>query len=151
EFLRVPAEERMKCPQCGKGLKVPASMAGRKMKCARCQASLSAATLTQPPPVPERVETMPPSLVETAARRPPEPAPTSPVEPAAGRGPRLLVVLIVALTVLLVAGLVHWWPSREDGSPPPRSTGKDKGKEETASLQLQELKPITLRAGEKTT
>jgi len=115
EFLSVPAEQRLSCPQCGKALKMPASMAGKRMKCPSCQASLSAATLTQPRPVPEQLETMPTSNLHRAARPPPKPTPTcSPGPPGRGK-PHLRVVLAVSLATLLVGGTLIWWAFRKDG------------------------------------
>jgi len=40
-FLRAPGVQRQNCPQCGKALKVPPSMAGKKMKCPQCGFYLS--------------------------------------------------------------------------------------------------------------
>src|SRR5436309_1906361 len=87
EFLRTPGEQRLKCLQCGKALKVPASIVGKRLKCPQCGTSLAAATRSQacPGAVPAYPETLPPSLLETAAGPRSGAAPTARLEPARRR------------------------------------------------------------------
>ncbi len=127
-----PAEEvtRLTCPRCGKALKVPAELTGRKLKCPRCQASLRTG-------VPARPDTSVSGFLETIGapellpERPAErmPAPPAPLPVIAARpvplrplGERGLVAVCILLGVVLAAGAAAWLVLRngkngETGSP----------------------------------
>ncbi|MBI1918347.1 MAG: SUMF1/EgtB/PvdO family nonheme iron enzyme [Planctomycetes bacterium] len=127
QYLRVPGEQRLTCPQCGKRLKVPASLAGKQLKCPQCGASVATATVAElrPVPVPVRHETNLTSPLETAARPASRPAPTAPGKPAGRRGLLIFLLLGVSVTVVLLAAAVHFLSSRADGTAEPKPPGKD--------------------------
>src|SRR5262249_23593512 len=123
-----PVDVRMTCPSCGKHLRIPPELQGRKLKCPRCQTRLttpvdprrpptttaeagSAGTTTAPAAPP------PPSVPTARARQgdtvgePPRSAPPPPVAPVVPMPPRrgspvLLAVGIGVMLTILVWGLI---------------------------------------------
>ena len=74
----VPGEPRLTCQGCGRSLKVPPTVAGKRLRCPRCQTVVAAAAVTQYRSPPDRagVETAAPILQETVAAPPPRPQQT---------------------------------------------------------------------------
>ncbi len=115
-----PAVE-VQCPGCGKSLKIPGSVAGRKVKCPRCQTSLGRVNAPNPPPAPvpvlvqAEVNTATEGFFEkeTSGRTAPPPRKPYRVRPISGRGPLRLGWLVVAAAVVVVGGLLvagfFWW------------------------------------------
>ena len=118
---------RLTCPGCGKSLRVPPTVAGKRLKCPRCQTILGAAAPTHHPSPPDRAgaDTEAPSLVETVAP-PPRLAPRT----RQGRGRAALVLSLVTVASLVVA-LVAWLLLREGKQPvpqPPDASARDEGR-----------------------
>ena len=98
-------EPRLTCPGCGKGLKVPPNLAGKRLKCPRCQTILSAAAAApfRPLPRPPSVGTAAPVRPRTVAA--PPPSPPGPVAGVLGRAFRIAGLTVLAL---LAVGLMSW-------------------------------------------
>jgi formylglycine-generating enzyme required for sulfatase activity len=154
EVLDRSGEQRLSCPQCGKGLKVPPSMAGEKMKYPQCGASLATPGTTtvaepRPRPIPVHLETVPPSGRETAVRPPRLPW-------AVGR--RRVLVLLTLLGVgigIVLAAVLRFRSSRDQGTPEAKPPDKqivlpaalpDKFVN-TVQLQMVRIKKGTFRMG----
>jgi hypothetical protein len=151
-FLRTPGEQRLNCPQCGQALKVSAALAGKRLKCPQCGFGLTAAPMTQPCPSPllSRLETIPPSALETATRPPQQPA------PAGSRWPLVLLLLMMVVTGVVLAGGILFLTPRDQGTPEPKSPGTEvvQKKDESppqAALRLDKLEPVSIKAGQRTT
>ena len=101
-LIEPPTEARLTCPGCGKSLKVPPSVAGKRLKCPRCQTILAAAVATQDRSPPNRadVDTAEPSVLKTAA------APPQHVRQRGAEDGRRRRVVWLALGAMLLAGAV---------------------------------------------
>jgi formylglycine-generating enzyme required for sulfatase activity len=152
EFLGTPDQQEIQCPQCGQGLKIPASMVGKRLKCPQCGTLLATATRRQASPrfLPTQLETVPPSGQESAAHPPRQRARTG------VRGPLVLVLLMVVGTAGWLG--IHFRPQPEEERPDPRPPVEEVvPKKEatqpprTASLRLEKLQPIQIKAGQRRT
>src|SRR5262245_62536976 len=129
---------RFVCPKCKVALQ--ASQAGATVACPRFKTQMLV-----PAPVAHIVP----------ARRGPAREPVVPRE-STSRGPLLLVgLLMVGLLVLLVAGVVVFWPRHHTSPPDPLPSaqddaGKDSGKQTPpASLRLLEVEAARVKAGQE--
>ena len=175
------ADSRVPCPHCGKTVHVPASMAGRKLKCPRCWGSLAEAAQTQPPQTWDRSgETAPPSASRTAAdldlvspTEPPENTRPRPIRaprsrPEEPRGSLPWLGMGLAGCLLLSGGLIVWAGLRNgqqaDADTPaavaPEQTGPKKESEPPkeqivppapVALRLLPLSAVTLAPGQRKT
>jgi formylglycine-generating enzyme required for sulfatase activity/serine/threonine protein kinase len=148
---RTDAVTRETCPGCGKSLKVPAGMTGRKVRCPGCGTALVATGTREAPGF--RQETQPSSRHETAAT--PVPAASK-----AGHSWSDIVLAVVGLFVLLLlaGGAVLVYVNRgeqttrtdadrhEQRLPPPGPSNPPV----RATLRLLPLGPISVRVGERT-
>ena len=132
-------EPRVVCPGCGKALKVPPSVAGKRMKCPRCQATLGGSE-TQERRFRDLAggETAAPSLCETAA--------TPAAAPGKARTGRRRPALVPGLAgaALFVLCLTAWLLLRDGKSAAPSRTG-------TAALVLRPLLPIVIETWQERT
>jgi len=111
------AEVRLTCPSCGKQLRIPPELQGRRLKCPRCQTRLTSPT--DPPRQPGPLTTAPANAGSAtthpaAATAPPAPIdtvdearrPYSPLHPVRRPNPVLLVVGAVVVATILIWALI---------------------------------------------
>ncbi|HKB35818.1 MAG TPA: SUMF1/EgtB/PvdO family nonheme iron enzyme, partial [Gemmataceae bacterium] len=147
----VQDDTRLTCPSCGKQLRVPASLQGKRLKCPRCSARLgtpsdaprpavtstgaTAAVVPTPSPAPGD------TLEET--RRQPPVARVAPVRPARRGSPVFLIVVLTLLATALVWGLIVFLNRDTSTDDPP----KKEGTTNSLGMRLIRIEPGKFRMG----